>query len=619
MSLSSSNFIPIENGWSFLEFEYNSKIASTRDYSFIRILNNYDKTINYLNHDTKSYTKIKNFSNNILDNTSIRIDKSIWLLLDMDRPVKFYEQTEANLLFQNIEPSREIFVTYHKVKIHILKGYNFEGIDGFYTKVSYEDPSGNRIFVANQMYLKTSELKYHNRPILNGQKMYDRYCEFLIPDIKSLDEIYQKTSANLKLHDANFLNYKGNGEFPNIKFSRINILFYEINETKTDRYGRFISNSMTPVVSDIKGVIPIQLELNDVFSGIAAVIRESSVGDYFEFFPSYEGQFFEDYVNSLDGLYSNQFIIIHDIDLIEQSLKNGTYFEEKTSSISLIQTENFDKAFTYRPVIENNHTISFTMEYVMRIIDTLNNSQIIRKASLTYPFAQKYGRYIQKLDIENVNSIKVINKLVLEGNSIDNKQNTDVIYPYLRSLSYNTNNPISLMMPVDRNKLVLSNKNLVTKIDSDGNEILTTLDSADINLFNIYSSLNTHILLLYPFDSFILFSIKEIEYTQGGTKFKPYNFVFNSNNIKYFLNFLLGDGTYHKIEFYPINKITNVLEDGEIIFKMTASDYQKIKTTTSYNITLENTYIQDYKGFEIENIKDISTIIYQGVVKNSTE
>jgi hypothetical protein len=63
----SSTYIPIDKDYDLLEFEYTSKVISTKDSSFLRIKNTLSGSINYLSYNPLNYTKVKNLTGNVID------------------------------------------------------------------------------------------------------------------------------------------------------------------------------------------------------------------------------------------------------------------------------------------------------------------------------------------------------------------------------------------------------------------------------------------------------------------------------------------------------------------------------------------------------------------------
>ncbi len=613
----SSNYIQLDNNWGFLEFEYNSIIKPISEYSFLRIKNRYNDVLSYLSYHPIYYSKVKNFSNNVLDNSALQVDNTNWVHFDIDRPVKFYEVMNQNLFFQSVYHDLEggnngFNVTYHTTKIHILKGYNFDDQDGFVLRISYVDNTGNQVYVANTVYLKDEPLKYHTKIFRVGDAFYDRYFEVKIPSIESLKIIDTNLSDQIKIEDTKLYNpIRGFGTFPDINNARINLLVYNVNQTQIDQNGQLVLIAPEPLISDNNGIVPIQIQKDDVFSGISATLQESRNGDYFEFFPSYQGEFVEDYLLSDGNMEYGQFMIFHDITLIEQTMLNGKYTESITQNLTLIQEDNFDMAYVYRPVIIDPRTLTFTIEYVVRIFDKNNNSNIIRKALLTYKDAQKYGRNLRRIEVDSIRPIKVVNKIVQNAS----QETGDVsLHNSIKNHIYGNNSVLGgqYLLPVNINNICITSENVFVEkqlLDDDEiSEKFTKLRSD--NTEQIFGQ-KLHVLSLNPFDQFLFFTIYE---KVNNNDYRRYTFL-NNDLIKYYIVFEKPDGEKVKVEKYitPTNS-SLFTQEGEIMFRIPESISKDILDSKKYWIVVEN---YNKKVLDINtsfNTLDFVTVIYEGQV-----
>ena len=63
---------------------------------------------------------------------------------------------------------------------------------------------------------------------------------------------------------------------------------------------------------------------------------------------------------------------------------------------------NFNTPIVFRPVIVNSATASsFSVDVTMRIWNQTDNTQIVKRASLTLSQAAKYGKKLNKLKINS--------------------------------------------------------------------------------------------------------------------------------------------------------------------------------------------------------------------------
>ena len=128
--------------------------------------------------------------------------------------------------------------------------------------------------------------------------------------------------------------------------SKLNILFYEVYDYAQGLNGQVEVRTAVPLGNDTKGIVRRELEPTDAFASISATIQESVSGDYFELFPTYNGEFIEDYV--LQQAQSGaELMVIHDVEVFEQISTYGDYDELMTNKLTFYQEDGFDKEFKY--------------------------------------------------------------------------------------------------------------------------------------------------------------------------------------------------------------------------------------------------------------------------------
>jgi len=109
--------------------------------------------------------------------------------------------------------------------------------------------------------------------------------------------------------------------------------------------------------------------------------------------------------------------LFHEINVSEQI---DTIFT-KTSTQVFTQTTQFNEPILFRPIILNSAVAaSFTINYVLRIYNRANNTQIIKQAKLTSFDVKKYGRRLMKINLGVVPTVaNVYNQIAADdGNNI---------------------------------------------------------------------------------------------------------------------------------------------------------------------------------------------------------
>jgi hypothetical protein len=179
-------------------------------------------------------------------------------------------------------------------------------------------------------------------------------------------------------------------------------------------------------------------------------------------------------------------VVIHDISVWEQIEAE----EFKTSSFSTYQEKDFDIPFFYRPIVLNDNAFAFTIEYVCRLFNRKDQSQIIRKSSISSNNTKKWGRNLDKINIVGEN-YKIYNKIVQSNpirlNPVKEITKIQNVY-YPQYIEFNN-------LVVSGQKVWLDNNN---NLKSTPDEFSTTLwPQGELKIF------------INPFDNILKFKIYE--------------------------------------------------------------------------------------------------------------
>ena len=611
-----STYIPIDINSLLLEFEYNSKIISSRDSNFLRVKNAFTGSINYMSFNALDYQKADTLTGNVLDKSCQQISDLSFVHFDVDRPIRYFEQRNSGLIFQSLyhEITQEILVTYNTLRIHVLSGYTFDDIAGLIARVAYIDTNFNQVFVANIAYLKEETINFHSKPFRLGDRVFDRYIEIRFPTLRSLKDIDNLIPAALKTNDTSFYY---NGQFPDLQNSRVHLFLYEVNKYENDPEGQLILSTVNLPNSDSNGLFKRDLEIQDSFSDITANVQESLNGDYFELYPSYQGQFIEDFLSQRKQVYNEEYMIIHDIDVYEQLFDIAGYSETRTNSFSQIQDSGFDEPYKFRPIIENSSTAAFTIEYTVRLFNKTSPSHIIRRASISYKNPKKYGRYLEKLDIPvGFQPVRIVNKILKTTKNSNLLTNP---YSVLSTGQKQSSGQIekNIFIPFQHLNISINAKTLyMAKNELSGVDDIIQLDNSKFKLDSLIDSdvvfgQGDGRIYLSKFDNFVLFKI----YKEENKKLLPYDDLSKSKDLTIYLVFEDANGEKVRIKNYYVNnallKVT--LNPGEILFKIDSITSNKIlkNSDNRFWITIENTTTQTNSNVTQE-FKDFETIIYTG-------
>lgn len=592
-----------------LEFSPNTNIFNFANIGILKIENsnfiNGNNTFLPFNIDNNNLVKEK--TNNSFIQNSIPVNKDSVNILNKisnEFSIRHFENLNPEVSFTNISSFsgvlgelNDLNLFYHTFKIYVLQGYNFDvGSIGFLTKVFYEDTnSGNISYVGSNSFLKTdNSLQYCTTPLRIDDRIFDRYLEIKVFSLNSLHQV-------AKIIDGSEI---GLNQFslPDINSYILKVSINPIISEGTDKKGLPIINIETPFNSDSNTYISIDLlNDNDRFN---AVIRENKHGNYFEFFATYNNSFISDYIYSL-GL--SDVMVFHTLTIYEQSSTTNGYSEITTSSETFLQTNNWDIPYIFRPVIRNSNTVSFRIEYFMRIVkDSIfsenTSGHIIRRLILEVENAQRYGKNPQFVQIKTLESNKIINKVVSDT---EHKQVPNDIIGLSRSnVPFNQLNVLKsdYIVPVDR-------YNICTSINvlNDLNELENTEQLEDTPIFK-YGEL---VLELNKYsDYFLFFNL----YQKQKNKLEEV-ITNNDENTKFEIIFEKTDGSnIIKQSIYPFSEKTIKKQDNSLYFRLLEDEVSQISNGSQFYIRKINYLNSDMYNNESNIGINFTGTLYFGTV-----
>jgi hypothetical protein len=302
------------------------------------------------------------------------------------------------------------------VKIHIVSGYAFEDVGGFLLQIQAEDNLTNLKDLTNFTYIKQPQaldsnvIKFATNTLFLGNRFYDKYVELSIPSIQKL--------SSYKTNDLeNTLNIK--------PLSDVFVTYSTIYNIVNDNY--FIDEQ-----------IKVQLPVTSAADNFNCFIAESTDGDYIEYFAMWQNTIIGDYIGDIEsgriqlytsnnpndnydqftqtyGQGSPKWVLIHEIAVFEH-IPGGTSL--LTQSYSFTQTNNFSVPNFFRPILRNaDIDSSYSIQYTCRLMNRMDGTQIIRKASFSSSDPKKYGLYFTRLNVDNLIPYKVFNRIEAEMNN----------------------------------------------------------------------------------------------------------------------------------------------------------------------------------------------------------
>ena len=377
-------------------------LGSTNYYTddFI-LVENSKADIRQIFNDDSSYHTTKN----IQDLTVVPIGSNTYAYLDSEKLPNYLTYDSTNLTATSITGYN---VVMEKARFHFVAGFDFDQFVALILSVSHTENNGKTSLFANILLSPETiaELIIFNpKPLFISNAMYDRYIDILVPSIKNINEDY-KTSAVPANTFVAAITPTLTGSLGFIYNNPIDLGLAECSKKKTiftasTNYDSYeVSEFYTATVSQ-----------SNEFDNVGAQIGESTVGDYIEFYLTFNSGFPEELISILNRRNpSADWVIIHQLSIFEQL---GSSFIN-TSRQVFFQEDGFDEPNIFRPVLKNaNHAVSMSIDLISRLTNRQNGEQIIREASFNLISPKKYGKKLSTLPIlDKPGSQTVYNKII---------------------------------------------------------------------------------------------------------------------------------------------------------------------------------------------------------------
>lgn len=561
--------------WLLLEYSYTANAPDSLNYPAVpmtvgddyagvyRITNNFTETYQFANKGVP--VNGKHVTGNCLDWSAIPVDKkqNKWAILNVsgsgNTPFDEYDE----LILEDLDDQSGV-IYYDTCKLHILSGYNFEGLDGFALDVIFKEIAKKDFKAASFCYsadLTTQTLTLNPNPVLLGEKMYDKYVEFNVPALKYiqdeywLDPSYAENFAYNFTHPTTAVNTSPGG------YVKDSPVFFELRE--------FVNVETIDDIDyfDVKNTYSASITQADNFSSLGCVIKESDNGDYFEYYPTWQDTFIDNYVDTLNSSGDNDWTVINEIRVFEQIGVNT----KQTAQIIQFQNESYDTPNYFRPIITNAaNAFAFTIYYVMKFFNKASAEQIIRTGTITSYEPKKYGLGLKKIDIEDgIAPLKVYNKVI-----------------NLKRLSNNT--AIGKPMPVTTKYVNVFNDRSSIAVNASINDV-----KEDGTIFYGQGEL---LLYLTKFDNVV--NIKVVKISQGA--YVPVNL----SQLEIYMNFI-----YDNEQTVSVQGDITSAESGEVSFTIkrdVALQILKQKKDDNFYIVVKS------------GTSSLETVLYTGKYKNLT-
>jgi hypothetical protein len=460
-------------------------------------------------------------------------------------------------------------VWYDTVRLHLKTGFSFaaRGYDGFLFQIKAPRISGIFNYLTSIVYKNSSNFEIQNpNPFVISGTAYSKFIEIKVP---ALVHMYDN-NINLDFQDAFFADHLEN---TTAKFD--SSAGYTINFKLIDRIVEVAGIEYADVSEGTSLTIPQE----DEFQDIVGVIEEASDGDYFKLYGTKDGSVneFEDYILTRQSTSGDDITVFHDIEVRE--LLGLSYIQ--TFQTTFVQTEEYDQPILFRPIIKNSNVASgFLINYILRIYNETDNTQIVKRSTLFYRNTSKYGKRLAQVNLGSNSINKIYNTLANTNSTANLNSFVNSIRPTVGETKY-------VPVAIDTTNILAGSS-------------LITLDSAATNqLSNLqYFTEGTAIITLSKVsDNFIKFKVAQ----QDGSSTKAVSLV-NAEDIELILKSGNISATIkHDPSFPDID-----LGIGEMLFKIPKSVAIRFDESDA-NLNPDKFYINIING-------GTSSLLYYGNV-----
>jgi len=308
-------------------------------------------------------------------------EKTQYVSLDTDIGVPYNdfspELTDSANLLQSFSPNLD--VAYDKIRVHFVAGFNFEDFDGIVFEALAPRRDSVMVNLSSINFLKTDTPTFNPDPLLLADKLYATYIEWRVPSLFYMNNLFSAS-------DPNGLAYKITESQGFLSTPPITLKASGIYQTITENAYSFY---------EMQEINSVSILNRDIYDNLYAQVIQSDAGDYFELSGQVAGSTFSNFIAQLNSS-GGQYVVFHEISVTEQI---GTTFTQ-TSFQVITQDTDFDDPVLFRPIIKNaNSAVSFSINYVLRLYNKADATQIIKNAKLTSFEAQKYGRQMVQINL----------------------------------------------------------------------------------------------------------------------------------------------------------------------------------------------------------------------------
>jgi hypothetical protein len=516
--------------------------TNTEVYSFLSSLS---ETNNYLAE--KAIIENGNTVTKLFTNQLVKLDtvQGQWGKLDLNT-YTFIQKRDYGI---------SIPIRYDKIRVWLPTNYTFDNFKGFHLRVYTLDFDNTKYVDLSNYFFNISdvnqsdEMQFANPPLYQSEMNWGKYIEIQFPSTTKVSD-----QRRLNITRENTINYNLTEGKGLSKTSPVLIDYFFIGSVQNVN-----SNTYFKLVSKRSLSFPQTPE----FEKFGVVVEPSTQGEFFLIYPVFNGSIgeFNQFIEE-SYVFGNRYYLDYTIDIYEKNIKTKTQ--------RIIVTEDFIQEIEFRPIFKYTTTTAI-IEVTCKLIDAVDNSEVVRKASygLLQDEVSDYSRYLSKINLTKAEKVNVYKLKGIATPNLDINSTSSI----KSSLKINK---ISYTIYTKLYKLVLSNSNANFE--------------KSIWLGNRQSQI-----VFFPFDNLLQFKIIQPE-PQGS---------FTYVDLTQYSNLQLTIRNDKKtLTFEMFRDVENNLEGGEVSFKILEDKYLDIKKI--YDSGFNTYYINGTIGLN-------KMIIYNGL------
>lgn len=539
---------------SYCMAEYMAEPLGSANYytdNFVLVENAKTDSNQIFNEDSSYHT-----TKNIQDLTVAPIGNNSFVYLDSEK-IPDYLAYDSDLTTTSVTGYN---VVMDKVRFHFVSGFEFDQFVALVLSVSHTENNGKKSLFANILLAPETIAEliiFNSKPLFVANALYDRYIDILVPSIKNINEDYKIAAvpANTFVAAITPNATSSNGFIYN---NPIEVGLAECSKKKTLATG----TSTNYDSYEVSEVYTATVSQSNEFDNVGAYVNESAVGDYIEFYLTFNSGFPEELISILNRRNpADDWIIIHQLSVFEQI---GSAFINTTRQI-FFQEDSYDEANIFRPVLKNaNQAVSMSIDLISRLTNRRDGEQIIREASFNLTSPKKYGKKLNVLPIlDKPGSQTVYNKILkntFEATNLFIQPN-----PISNSNQVSQNSTVTEVVRTEYIPIFFNNNNIsISQISG----LVSTSDATEEIVFGP-GKLR---FILSPFDNLLKFKVYTKSSSTSAKTLIPLDL--NINAAKYKVVFETNSGKV-SIENTGDSQLEN-LSTGVVAFNVSKKESESI-------------------------------------------